>query len=84
MLVLAVVFVNVIVAFVLLEAGLRLLKPRHLGLRSLLYKSTLQTDYSRVDTLPDLMAKSIIGDRPRGRGRGSRSQFSLPTPHQGV
>ena len=64
MLVLAVVFVNVIVAFVLLEAGLRLLKPRHLGLRSLLYKSTLQTDYSRVDTLPDLMAKSIIGYRP--------------------
>ena len=62
--VLAVVLANIVLVVVLLEVGLRLLKPRHHGLQAMLYKTTLQTDYSRADSLQDLMEKSIIGYRP--------------------
>lgn len=58
------VLANVVIGLGLLELSLRLLRPRHPGLRALLHKSTLQTDYGRVDTLPELLDSSTIGYRP--------------------
>jgi hypothetical protein len=48
----------------LLEVALRLLEPRHRGLRPLLYLSSVETHYGSVDSLPALLDKSVLGFSP--------------------
>ena len=55
---------NIVVVVGLLEVTLRVLKPRHHGLRTLLHNSTLQTNYHQVETLPELLDRTVIGYRP--------------------
>jgi hypothetical protein len=62
---LRIVAVQAAIVFVLLEVSLRLLAPANQGLRGLLYRSTLATNYDRVATLPDLLARSWIGWKPK-------------------
>jgi hypothetical protein len=47
-----------------LELGLRVLRPRHTGLRGLLYQATLPTDYGRIGTLRELLDTTVLGYRP--------------------
>ena len=49
--------------FLLLEGGLRLLRPHLLGLNALLYTPSTQTDYDAINDLPTLMKTSILGFR---------------------
>lgn len=48
-----------------LELILRLLRPHHRGLGALLYRATAETDFSAIDSLPDLLEKTPHGYRPR-------------------
>lgn len=47
-----------------LEIGLRVLRPRHTGLRALLYQATLPTDYGRTGSLRELLDATVLGYRP--------------------
>lgn len=47
-----------------LEVGLRLLAPQHGGVRALLYRAAAGSDYESVETLPELLASSMLGHRP--------------------
>lgn len=51
-------------AVLLLEVALRLLKPRHDGLRAVLYRSATATDYSDAESLPELMSRTPGGFAP--------------------
>lgn len=61
----ALAIISVALAFGTVEAGLRFLRPRHTGLRGLLYQASLPSDYRRVESLPQLLDTSVLGYRPR-------------------
>lgn len=63
--ILALVALQVLVVGGGLELFLRLLKPHHRGLGAFLYRSTVETDFSAIDNLPDLLGKTPHGYRPR-------------------
>jgi len=64
-----------------LEIGLRVLEPRHDGIRRLLYLSSLEQNYDDLGTLPELMERSILGFRPRTAYSGYvLNSRSLRTP----
>jgi lysophospholipase L1-like esterase len=52
------------VLFVILEAGLRVLRPVNHNVRVLLYMPTLVSAYDHVRTLPDLLNQSVMGFQP--------------------
>lgn len=52
------------------EIGLRLIGPGHAGLRGLLYQAGVATDFAGVDSLPQLMERSVLGYRPLEVHRG--------------
>ncbi len=54
----------------ILEAGLRLLRPGHSGLRALLYQATLPTDYARVPDLRALLETTVVGHAPHAEYAG--------------
>ena len=53
--------------FLLLEGGLRLLRPHLLGLNALLYTPSTQTDYDAINDLPTLLKTSMLGFKPNQR-----------------
>lgn len=55
------------VIFLLLEGGLRLLRPHVQPLNALLYTPSIQTDYDAINDLPTLMQGSILGFKPNQR-----------------
>ncbi len=48
----------------LLEVGVRVLRNHQPGLRALLYEPTTPTRFQEIDSLPDLLEKSVLGYRP--------------------
>jgi hypothetical protein len=67
---LAALGIGCVLAFGLLELGLRWLRPSHSGLRALLYQSTLPTEYGRVTDLPALMRTTAVGWAPHAEYGG--------------
>lgn len=53
-----------VATLLLAEAALRLLRPHHSGLRTLLYQASARTHYQDARTLEALMARSVIGHAP--------------------
>lgn len=75
------------IALVLLEAGLRWLRPAHSGVRALLYQATMPTAYGRVRDLRGLLDTTVVGFQPHteyagyvlnGRGLRTREYTALP------
>lgn len=69
------------VVLALLEVGLRLLRPHHRGLGALLYRATTETDFSVIDSLPELLARTPAGYRPCVEEHGyvlNSSSFRTP------
>lgn len=67
---LAALAIGCVLAFALLEVGLRLLRPGRSGLRALLYQSTLPTEYGRVLDLAQLMDTTVVGYQPHAEYAG--------------
>lgn len=78
---LVILALQAVVVLVLLEIGLRLLRPHHRGLGALLYRATAETDFSAVDSLPELLRKTPAGYRPCVEEHGyvlNSSSFRTP------
>jgi hypothetical protein len=55
---------QILVVVVLAEIAIRLVATRHRGVRMMLHASTDVTDFSDVETLPELMNRSMLGFVP--------------------
>jgi hypothetical protein len=55
---------NLVVLVAVLEISLRFLQFRHEGLRTLLYSSTVRTQYEDIETLEELLSRSAFGFSP--------------------
>lgn len=62
--VLLIVVLQVLLSFALLEAALRILRPYHDGLRSLLYISSVETHYEELETLEEMFETTTLGFSP--------------------
>ena len=60
----AFIAVQLLAVVVLAEVVVRLAEPRHRGLRMLLRASTDTTDFGDAETLPELMARTMLGFAP--------------------
>lgn len=58
------VAIQALVLFVIAEVGLRILRPVNQNLQVLLYLPSISTGFDSVDSLPDLLEKTIIGFKP--------------------
>lgn len=56
--------VQFVIVLLLAEFAVRLVGPRHRGLRMLLNSTTDTTDFSDADTLPELMNRTMLGFNP--------------------
>ena len=88
--VLVFVTVQLLLAVVILEAGLRLARPWHAGLDALLYSPTLRTEYDEVTTTRELLERSTLGFHPYESragfvlsSRGFRTPEYAPDPAPG-
>lgn len=85
--VLVFVAVQLLLAVVILEGGLRLARRWHGGLDALLYSSTVRTEYDDATTTRELLERSMLGFHPyEARGgfvlssRGFRTPEYTPEP----
>lgn len=89
--VLVFVAVQLLLAVVILEAGLRLARRWHGGLDALLYSPTLRTEYDDVTTTRELLERSVLGFHPYETragfvlsSRGFRTPEYAPEPAPGT
>lgn len=85
------VMVQLVLTLLLLEGVLRVARPHHHGLHSLLYLPTEQLDYERMSTLEELMEHSMLGFVPLRQRAGFvlnshsfRTREYTPTPRREV
>lgn len=72
---------QIVLALVLLEAGLRLARPRHDGLKTLLYSPTVATEYDRVESTEELLETTLLGFHPHVPNEGFvRNSRGFRTP----
>lgn len=89
--VLVFVVVQLVLAVVILEGGLRLARRWHGGLDALLYSPTLRTEYEDATTTRELLERSILGFHPYEAragfvlsSRGFRTPEVAPEPAAGA
>jgi hypothetical protein len=58
------VLIQLLLLVLVVEVGLRVLKPSHEGLARLLYIPAVESDFDEVETLPDLLNRTILGFKP--------------------
>lgn len=85
------VAVQLVLAVVILEGGLRLARHWHGGMRAILYSPTVKTEYDSAETTEELLERSMLGFHPfdaRGgfvlNSRGFRTPEYQPEPAPGV
>ncbi|MEE8526663.1 MAG: SGNH/GDSL hydrolase family protein [Thermoanaerobaculia bacterium] len=66
----AFVVFQLVIALLLLEGALRLLRPHHRGLNALLYTPSMRTAFDDVETLEELLEDTILGWVPFQNRRG--------------
>ena len=83
------VLVQLMLAGLVVEIGLRLARPHHRGVQTVLYQNVARTGYGDAQTLPELLESSPLGFQPyathsgfvlNSRGLRAREYTSVKTP----